>query len=99
MCFGVFRVFKGDQGGKLAKIQAGVKPDIFKITALCLYSPPSAGPPPSGRDRPKFRAFFPSPATIFLGPPGFGYAHIWPNRIWAKPHLAKKNPNLARSFS
>ena len=25
-----------------------------------------------------------------------GYARMWPNRIWPKPHLANKNPNLAR---
>ena len=24
-----------------------------------------------------------------------GHARIWPNRIWPKPHLAKKNSNLA----
>ena len=41
----------------MAKIQHGVKPDILK------YAPSPNRPPP---DHPKFRAFFPSPAPIFL---------------------------------
>ena len=34
--------------------------------------------------------------TILEAGPGPGHARIWPNRIWPKPHLAKKNPNLAK---